>query len=235
MALPLQGEVVDEWWIDLLLGDCLGVDHVDDEVSHESLALWPLSNGNATWVVRSPDGDEWAEDLSCIDPNFGPSQAWPFPRVGLRPRGRRRLHAFLARLVDEPLRDATLRAREQVIQMGGDGAYRPMRVVRSDGSVRSTQSTELTKLDSGSVSGGCAPCHVLSKRWTSETLSRGRTPALPRMMTTKMLETAKMQTRKGVEGVSSRRQVDDSSGRGKTCCHNPMKEVQRYAGNEVKR
>ena len=37
MALPLQGEVVDEWWIDLLLGDCLGVDHVDDEVSHERL------------------------------------------------------------------------------------------------------------------------------------------------------------------------------------------------------
>ena len=33
-------------------------------------------------------------------------------------------------------------------------------------------------------------------------------------MTTKMLETAKVQTRKGVEGVSSRRQVDDSSGRG---------------------
>ena len=30
---------------------------------------------------------------------------------------------------------------------------------------------------------------------TSKTLSRGRTPALPRMMTTKMLETAKVQTR----------------------------------------
>ena len=25
MALPLQGEVVDEWWIDLLPGDYLGV------------------------------------------------------------------------------------------------------------------------------------------------------------------------------------------------------------------
>ena len=98
-----------------------------------------FSDGNATWVVRSPDGDEWAEDLSCIDPNLGPSQAWPFPRVGLRPRGRRRLHAFLARLVDEPLRDAILRAREQVIQMGGDEAYWPMLVVRLDGSVRKLQ------------------------------------------------------------------------------------------------
>ena len=53
----------------------------------------------------------------------------PFPRVGLRPRGRRRLYAFRAGLVDEPLRAAILRAREQVIRMGGDGAHRPMRVV----------------------------------------------------------------------------------------------------------
>ena len=117
MALHLQGEVVDEWWIGLLPGDNLGVDYVDDEVSHERLALWPLSDRSATWMVRSPDGDEWA-----------------FPRGGLRPRWRRRLRAFRARLVDEPLRAAILRAREQVIQMGGDGAYRPVRVVRSDGS-----------------------------------------------------------------------------------------------------
>ena len=55
-------------------GDYLGVDYVDDEVSHERLALWPLSDRNAKWVVRSPDGDEWAEDLSCVDPNFGPSR-----------------------------------------------------------------------------------------------------------------------------------------------------------------
>ena len=41
----------------------------------------------------------------------------------LRPRGRRRLNAFRARLVDEPLRAAILRAGEQVIQMGGDGAH----------------------------------------------------------------------------------------------------------------
>ena len=103
---------MDNWWIDLFLGDYLGVDCVDDE------------------VVRSPDGDEWAEDL---DPHWKTSWAWPFPRVGLRPRGRRRLYAFRARLLDEPLRAAILRATEQVIQMGGDGGYRPMRVVRSNG------------------------------------------------------------------------------------------------------
>ena len=38
-----------------------------------------------------------------------------------------------------PLRAAILRAREQVNQMGGDVAYRPMRVVLSDGSVRTLQ------------------------------------------------------------------------------------------------
>ena len=43
MALPLRGEVADEWWTDLLLGNHVGVEHVDDEVSHERLALWPLA------------------------------------------------------------------------------------------------------------------------------------------------------------------------------------------------
>ena len=90
-------------------------------------------------MVRCPYGDEWDEDLSCVDPNHGPSRAWPFPHGGWRPRGRRRLHTFRARLADEPLRAAILRAREQVIQMGGDGAYRPMRIVRSGGSVRTLQ------------------------------------------------------------------------------------------------
>ena len=50
---------------------------------------------------------------------------WLFPRGYLRPRGRRNLYAFRARLVDEPLRVAILRAREQVIQMGGDGPKGP--------------------------------------------------------------------------------------------------------------
>ena len=115
MALLLQGEVVDEWWTDLLLGNYLDVDCMVDEVSHERLALWPLSDGNATWVLRSPDGDDWPEDVSCVDPNFGLSRALPVCRVGLRPRGRRRIYAFRARLVDERLRAANLRAREEVI------------------------------------------------------------------------------------------------------------------------
>ena len=115
-----------------LPGDYLGVVCVDDKVSHERRALWPSSDRNATWVVRSPGGDEWPEDLSCVDPNLGSSRAWLFPRVGLRPRGRRRLYAFPARLVDETLRAAIVRAREH-------GACRPVQVVRSDGPVRPLQ------------------------------------------------------------------------------------------------
>ena len=34
-----SGEVVDEWWTELLPGDYFGVEYVDDEVSHERLAL----------------------------------------------------------------------------------------------------------------------------------------------------------------------------------------------------
>ena len=33
MAFPLGGEVVDEWWTDLLPGDYFGVENVDGEVS----------------------------------------------------------------------------------------------------------------------------------------------------------------------------------------------------------
>ena len=53
MALPLRGKVVDEWWTDLLPGDYFGVEYVDDEVSHERLALWPMAETSSTWVVRS--------------------------------------------------------------------------------------------------------------------------------------------------------------------------------------
>ena len=119
MASPLQDEVVDEWWTDLLPGDYFDVDYVEDEVSHERLTLWPLFDGNATWAERSPDDDEWPEDLSCVVPNLGPLRAWPFARIGVRPTGRRKLYAFQARLVYEALHVANLPAREQVTQRVG--------------------------------------------------------------------------------------------------------------------
>ena len=68
----------DEWCTDLLPVDYLDVDYVDGEVSHERLTLWPLLDRNAPWLGRSPENDEWPEDLSCVVPNFGPLRAWPF-------------------------------------------------------------------------------------------------------------------------------------------------------------
>ena len=131
-----KGEVVDDWWTDLLAADYLDVDYVDEE-SHERIAMWPLSDRNG-WDVL-PMVMSGRRICHALIPIFGPSRTLPFARVGLRPRGRRRLYAFRARLVDEPLRAAILRARDQVIHMGGDGAYRPVHVVRSYGSVRTLQ------------------------------------------------------------------------------------------------
>ena len=73
MALPQMAR----WWTNGGLICCLETTlvwiYVDDLLSHEELALWLLSDRNATRAVRSPDGDEWAEDLSSVDPNFGTS------------------------------------------------------------------------------------------------------------------------------------------------------------------
>jgi len=51
---------------------------VDDDVAHERLALWPVDLD--TWVVRSPDGDMWPEDLSGGDPSSGPMLSRPARR-----------------------------------------------------------------------------------------------------------------------------------------------------------
>ena len=134
--LPLQGEVVDELWTDLLPGDYVGVDYVDDKSCEACIVapVRPECNMDVLPTVMSG-----LEDLSCVDPKIGPSRARPCERVGLRPGRRRKLLAFQARLVYEPLRIASLRAREQVIQKGGDGVCRLVYVVRSDGSVRILQ------------------------------------------------------------------------------------------------
>ena len=71
---------------------------------------------------------------------------------GQRPRGRRRLYAFRFRIADESLRAALVQVKEQVIQLGGDGAYRPLLVSRSDGSVRALQDFAPELLGGGSCS-----------------------------------------------------------------------------------
>ena len=56
-------------------GQHFEADYSDDHVSHERLALWPVSLD--VWWVRSPDGDEWSEDMSGNDPENGPSATRP--------------------------------------------------------------------------------------------------------------------------------------------------------------
>jgi hypothetical protein len=71
-----RADAAAEWWRELRPGQYLEVDYEDDAVSHERLALWPATA--RTWAVRSPNGDEWIEDLSGADP-------WPLRRRGAGP------------------------------------------------------------------------------------------------------------------------------------------------------
>ena len=51
-------------------GDYYEADYEDDAVAHMRLALWPSTP--KIWMVRSPDGDEWHEDVTGEDGATGP-------------------------------------------------------------------------------------------------------------------------------------------------------------------
>ena len=65
MDLPLSGEE-EEFLRDLVPGDYIEAEYDGDDVAHERLLLWPVTQG--LWVVHSPDADEWAEDIDSSDP-----------------------------------------------------------------------------------------------------------------------------------------------------------------------
>lgn len=73
MSLVTQrsGGAGEELWSETLLGDCLDIEYVGDDVSHELCGRWAV----AFWLVRSPGGDEWIEDLSGEDPETGAARA----------------------------------------------------------------------------------------------------------------------------------------------------------------
>jgi hypothetical protein len=60
-----------DWWRELAPVQFSEVDYEDEGVSHERLALWPIPPSR--WIVRSPDGDEWAEALDGADPPEAPT------------------------------------------------------------------------------------------------------------------------------------------------------------------
>ena len=74
----------------------------------------------------------------ALIPIFAPSRTLPFARVGLRPRRRRRLNIPSPTRRRAPAR-CNSPGKRSSDSHGGDGAYRPVHVVRSDGSVRTLQ------------------------------------------------------------------------------------------------
>lgn len=70
------------------------------------------------WAVRSPDGDEWVEDVSGGDPGTGPKggRLEQSPRPGGLPR----LYRFRERMRDRGLRAAFARGLRLAQQFGGD-------------------------------------------------------------------------------------------------------------------
>ena len=50
-------------------GSKVGVWYTGDSVWHERILLYPVDIGIGTWVVRTPDGDQYVEQLDCRGPN----------------------------------------------------------------------------------------------------------------------------------------------------------------------
>ena len=75
--LPLRGAVA-AWLRDARPGTRARVAYVDDDVDHERVLVWPVSE--VLWYVMSPDRDVWVEDLSAGDRATGPCRHWPAER-----------------------------------------------------------------------------------------------------------------------------------------------------------
>eukprot|EP00959_Pyramimonas_sp_CCMP1952_P292802 6123588-Pyramimonas_sp.AAC.1 len=81
----LRGDAGREWWTRALPGERVVCRFSDDEVDHERVLLHYVAEGE--WVILTPDGDIYAEDMSCENPETGPSRAFP---PALRTRKMRR-------------------------------------------------------------------------------------------------------------------------------------------------
>ena len=81
---PRPADEAVEWWTRLLVGEYFEVEYSDDNVAHERMALWPVSE--VRWVVKSPDGDVMIENLDGLDPETGPSVSRPLRRRVSLPR-----------------------------------------------------------------------------------------------------------------------------------------------------
>ncbi|CAK0845399.1 unnamed protein product [Prorocentrum cordatum] len=88
------------------------MEYEGDEVDHERVLLFPLGGG--VWWIRTPDGDEYLQDVTCQDASNGPVRGSLLPADGSLPparrgRRRRRLYRFADRLGLGELREGILR------------------------------------------------------------------------------------------------------------------------------
>ena len=100
-----------EWWSRLKPGDYYEADYEDDAVAHMRLALWPSTP--KIWMVRSPDGDEWLEDVTGEDGATGPCRTRAL-RAGAG-RGLAALYRFREELEGRELKTAIVRGLKAVI------------------------------------------------------------------------------------------------------------------------
>ncbi|CAK0860615.1 unnamed protein product [Prorocentrum cordatum] len=100
------------WWTRALPGERVVCRSADDEVDHERVLLHYVAEGE--WVILTPDGDIYAEDMSCENPETGPSRAFP---LALRTRKMRRLYRFREALGPDELADALTRGRQAALEI----------------------------------------------------------------------------------------------------------------------
>ena len=108
-----QPAAAGAWWTSLKPGDSFEAEYEDDGVAHMRLALWPISPTD--WMVRSPDGDEWPEDVSGHDGATGPCLTRSL-RTGAG-RGLPPLYRFREELDGRELKSAVVRGLKAAVAL----------------------------------------------------------------------------------------------------------------------
>ena len=74
LGSPGRAVAAVEFSAELVPGRAVGVWYEGDDVWHERLLLHPTGTPGL-WVVRTPDGDVYDEQIDAISPTDGPSRA----------------------------------------------------------------------------------------------------------------------------------------------------------------
>jgi len=111
----------EEFWRELIPGQLVAVEYVDDAVLHERLCIWPGRDG--TWRMLTPDGDEYTEDLACRDSSTGPCRAFKLSDDGADPpQPRKPLYRFRQYPTERDFLEMLARGARAVLnELGDDG------------------------------------------------------------------------------------------------------------------